>query len=131
MPTPTDTVRNFFRAWGPTRADLLGALGDYIADGAVWENVGMATTRGPAEAIALMAQFGDSTGFTAFEVDLLHISGDGDVVLTERVDYAIRDDGSRSQTGVRVMGAFEVRDGKIAAWRDYFDTAPFMRKAKK
>jgi limonene-1,2-epoxide hydrolase len=25
-----------------------------------------------------------------------------------------------------VMGTFEVRDGKIAAWRDYFDMNQFM-----
>jgi limonene-1,2-epoxide hydrolase len=24
------------------------------------------------------------------------------------------------------MGTFEVRDGKIAAWRDYFDMKQFM-----
>jgi limonene-1,2-epoxide hydrolase len=24
------------------------------------------------------------------------------------------------------MGAFEVREGKIAAWRDYFDMKQFM-----
>jgi limonene-1,2-epoxide hydrolase len=25
-----------------------------------------------------------------------------------------------------VMGTFEVKDGKIAAWRDYFDMKQFM-----
>jgi len=25
-----------------------------------------------------------------------------------------------------VMGTFEVRDGKIAAWRDYFDLNTYM-----
>ena len=27
---------------------------------------------------------------------------------------------------IRLMGIFEVRDGKIAMWRDYFDTLPFQ-----
>jgi limonene-1,2-epoxide hydrolase len=27
-----------------------------------------------------------------------------------------------------VMGTFEVVDGKIAAWRDYFDLGMFMRQ---
>ncbi len=26
------------------------------------------------------------------------------------------------------MGAFELRDGKICAWRDYFDLAQFQRQ---
>ena len=43
----------------------------------------------------------------------------GDVVLTERIDYIGTGD---ARFPVPVMGAFEVRDGKIARWRDYFDT---------
>jgi limonene-1,2-epoxide hydrolase len=27
-----------------------------------------------------------------------------------------------------VMGTFEVRDGKIAAWRDYFDLNQYMQQ---
>jgi limonene-1,2-epoxide hydrolase len=27
-----------------------------------------------------------------------------------------------------VMGTFEIRDGKIAAWRDYFDMAMFLNQ---
>jgi limonene-1,2-epoxide hydrolase len=27
-----------------------------------------------------------------------------------------------------VAGVFEVRDGKIAAWRDYFDLATFTKQ---
>jgi limonene-1,2-epoxide hydrolase len=29
---------------------------------------------------------------------------------------------------IPVMGAFEIRDGKISAWRDYFDMASFTRQ---
>ena len=43
----------------------------------------------------------------------------GDVVLTERIDHIGSGDVSFP---VPVMGVFEVRDGKIARWRDYFDT---------
>jgi limonene-1,2-epoxide hydrolase len=28
-----------------------------------------------------------------------------------------------------VMGTFELRDGKIAAWRDFFDMAQWTRQA--
>jgi limonene-1,2-epoxide hydrolase len=28
----------------------------------------------------------------------------------------------------RVMGVFEIRGGKIAAWRDYLDLAEFQRQ---
>lgn len=130
MKSPSDVVTAFFRAWGPARSDVLGALKDYMTADAVWENVGMSTTRGPDEASVIMEKFFDAGGFEAFHVDVLHIAVAGDTVLTERIDYAVRADGTRSEKGIRVAGVFEVTNGKIAAWRDYFDTAPFMRKAK-
>ena len=48
-----------------------------------------------------------------------HLAAAGDVVLTERIDHIGSGDASFP---VPVMGVFEVRDGKIARWRDYFDT---------
>jgi limonene-1,2-epoxide hydrolase len=47
------------------------------------------------------------------------------VVMNERTD--------RFKIGPKwveapVMGIFELRDGKIAAWRDYFDLAGFQKQ---
>ena len=52
-----------------------------------------------------------------------HIVADGDVVLTERTDVFVAGD---KTIELPVMGTFEVADGKIAAWRDYFDMNQFM-----
>jgi len=41
--------------------------------------------------------------------------------MTERVDVFRMADGREG--AFPVMGIFEIRDGKIAAWRDYFDMA--------
>lgn len=46
---------------------------------------------------------------------------DGNVVMNERTDVMRRTNGGRVE--LPVMGTFEVRDGRIAAWRDYFDLA--------
>jgi limonene-1,2-epoxide hydrolase len=43
---------------------------------------------------------------------------DGDVVMNERTDRFRLGD---SWTDLPVMGVFELRDGRIALWRDYFD----------
>jgi limonene-1,2-epoxide hydrolase len=45
----------------------------------------------------------------------------GNVVMNERTDVMRRQDGH--EIALPVMGVFEVRDGRIAAWRDYFDLA--------
>jgi limonene-1,2-epoxide hydrolase len=44
-------------------------------------------------------------------------------VLTERVDVFTT---PTATIELPVMGTFEVVDGKIAAWRDYFDLNQFM-----
>ena len=51
-------------------------------------------------------------------IETLHLAVEGDVVLTERVDTITV--GERVAT-LPVMGTFEIRDGRISAWRDYFD----------
>ena len=42
--------------------------------------------------------------------------------MNERTDVITTDGSSVS---LPVMGVFELRDGKISAWRDYFDLAMF------
>jgi len=44
-------------------------------------------------------------------------------VLTERLDTMYRDDDSVILP-YRIMGALEVREGKICRYTDYFDTIP-------
>ena len=46
------------------------------------------------------------------------IVADGDVVFTERTDRFLI---SGRWIDLPVAGVFELRDGKIALWRDYFD----------
>jgi limonene-1,2-epoxide hydrolase len=61
-----------------------------------------------------------------FDVKITNVAGEGDVVLTERID-ALTYGPLRLQFWV--CGTFEIRDGKIAVWRDYFDLFDFLVKA--
>jgi limonene-1,2-epoxide hydrolase len=47
----------------------------------------------------------------------------GNKVLRERVPNFELANGKRAS--VLIMGAFEIENGKIQAWRDYFDLATF------
>jgi limonene-1,2-epoxide hydrolase len=49
----------------------------------------------------------------------------GPVVMTERVDV-FKLPGKSFE--LPVMGTFEIRDGKINAWRDYFDMNQFTSR---
>ena len=57
----------------------------------------------------------------SYEYVTKNIAGNGDAVLTERLDMIKGTDGTLH--GVPVMGAFIVRSGKITRWTDYWDTA--------
>ena len=60
---------------------------------------------------------------TRWDIDLevVYLVGDDRVVMTERTEHFVRKDGSREPFVLPVMGVFELRDGKVVAWRDYFE----------
>lgn len=124
MPTPTEVVTTFLALW-ERPGGLDQAIRDYFLPTTVWENVGLATTTGPDEAIALNRGFEEKFGVAAIRVDTLAIAAVGNKVLTERIDTML-DAAGRVLLPAAVAGIFEVADGKIAAWRDYFDSAGAM-----
>jgi limonene-1,2-epoxide hydrolase len=126
MTTPTETVAAFLAMWEKSRG-FGEAVQAYFTPATIWENVGMTKTTGPAEALTAFPGFAD--GGPPIQVDLLAIAAAGHTVLTERIDHIIGPDG-KPALSIRVMGAFEVKDGKITAWRDYFDTAGFAATAQ-
>jgi limonene-1,2-epoxide hydrolase len=56
---------------------------------------------------------------------LKHIVAEGDIVMTERVDNFLV---GETRVAVPCMGIFELHDGKIAAWRDYWDLKKFEKQ---
>ena len=123
MPTPIETVNTFLAMWDAP-GGLAQAIRDYFTPDAVWENVGMSKTAGPDEAMGVLSGFGQDADKLTMHVDTLSIAADGNRVLTERIDH-FTDAAGNSTMAFPVMGIFEVVDGKIAAWRDYFDSAGF------
>ena len=62
---------------------------------------------------------------TEIVYEVLARSESGGTVLTERIDRHLWDDGARAD--IRVMGRFDVVDGRITLWRDYFDAEQWHR----
>jgi limonene-1,2-epoxide hydrolase len=63
-------------------------------------------------------------GWQATEWEVINIAAAGNVVFAERVD---RTDSTGKHVDLPVVGVFELADGKITAWRDYFDLASYQR----
>jgi limonene-1,2-epoxide hydrolase len=116
MSDPIEVVRQFCALMENRDPD---ALRRFLADDAVYQNVGMPAATG-VEAILenMAAQFAMFPDAYAFHI--VNIAGDGPTVLTERVDYIRTPAGDLA--GVPVMGTFVVGgDGKITRWTDYWD----------
>ena len=54
-------------------------------------------------------------------IETLHIASAGNTIFTERVDYLALNGADKPPVALPVVGVMEMRNGKIFAWRDYFD----------
>ena len=100
------------------------AVRKHFTEDCVWQQSGLPTTTGPEEAAALLASLAESIGMASIDVEYRHVASGQDVVFTERLDWLVQRDGNRMGPVV-VVGVTEFRDGKISAWREYFDTSGF------
>jgi limonene-1,2-epoxide hydrolase len=93
-----------------------------LTDDIEYENVGMGVCRGHDEVRALIGPFME--GAEGFKWEVLAQLESGDTVMNERVDRFFLPGGK--QVDVRVAGYFEVSNGKVRRWRDYFDTGKLL-----
>lgn len=117
--TNTDVVMSFIDAWNRMDWD---AVVDLLTDDVVYHNIPMDRIEGKAAASAVIRGMQP----LAVRWEVISIAENGDRVLTERLDEFDMPGGKH--LAVPVMGTFELRDGRIAAWRDYFDLATFTRQ---
>lgn len=116
---PTRTVLALIDACN--RRDVDAALALFSAD-AVYHNIPIEPARGLDAIRAMLCPFLMSAAEVDWRVHHIVAGADG-VVMTERTDR-FRMPGGWLE--LPVMGVFEVRDGRIDAWRDYFDMAPLQ-----
>lgn len=114
------TVLQFCEAWRRRDIDELIA---FFAEDAVYHNIPMAPVEGHEGIRQILGLFVPPSQSIEFEV--LRIASDGDVVHTERVDRFVMGD---KKVELPAAGVFELRDGKIAAWRDYFDMQTWVKQ---
>jgi limonene-1,2-epoxide hydrolase len=119
MPSNSDITHGFIKAW----CDLdLDAIMSHFTDDAAYTNIPMGPANVGKENIkAFIEGFLGNTTQINFVVHNQVEGADG-IVMNERTDMLVMD-GKRVE--LAVMGVFEFRDGKISAWRDYFDMAAF------
>lgn len=117
-----EIVRAFCAEWDAPALDG-ERIASYFTEDAFYHNIPMEPITGRdaiAAALSGMAGMMTSKGW-----EILNLVAEGDVVMTERID---RFDAQGNAVALPVMGVFELRDGKIASWRDYFDLGTFEKQ---
>lgn len=110
---PSEVVTAFIGAI--ERGDYDGAFA-LVTDDLEYDNVPVPAIHGAAQARAWLEGF--LAHVDEIEWKIHRLIADGDVVVTERTDrFRFKD----RWVDLPVAGVFELRDGKIALWRDYFD----------
>lgn len=113
------TIREFIAAW--SRLDP-AELASFFADDGVYHNMPTGPVSGRANVEKLIRGF--IASWTGTTWDVLNILSSGNVVIAERLDRIQAGDKS---VDLPCVGVFELEDGKIRRWRDYFDLASYQR----
>lgn len=98
-------------------AEDFDAIAGFLAPDVVYQNVGLPVIYGRSGATRFLRLLFGRPG-TGFDVRIHRIVADENLVLTERTDASII---GPVRVQFWVCGVFEVHDGEITLWRDYFD----------
>jgi limonene-1,2-epoxide hydrolase len=109
-------VTDFLAAWPRKNVDELMS---YFAPDGVYHNIPVPPVEG---ADAIRKVFEAFVGSFSIVLEVVNIASKGDLVFTERVDRFVM---NGKKFDLPVNGVFELRDGKIVSFRDYFDLASF------
>lgn len=112
-------IRDFIAAW--SRLDP-AELASYFTEDGVYHNIPTGPVKGRATIRGFIAGF--IRPWTETDWEILTLIAEGNTVIVERVD--------KTKMGVKgvdlpCVGVFEMQDGKIRVWRDYFDLGTYMK----
>jgi len=110
-------IREFVAAWSNLDADELAT---YFTDDGVYYNMPTQPISGRDNVKAFIGNFIGPWESTDWEI--LNIIAEGDIVMVERMDHTVA---AGKQIELPCFGIFEMKNGKIKVWRDYFNLATY------
>jgi len=121
MSASTRIVNDFIEAWNTKDLDRVMS---FFADDCVYHNIPVDPVKGLEAIRGVVQGFAGAAKEIEWTVHQIAESESG-VVLTERTDKFLF---GEKWVSLPVMGAFEITNGKISAWRDYFDMPQFQKQ---
>lgn len=113
-----EPVRRVCEGWHELTPDDFSEI---FAEDCIYQNMPIpGVNRGPDAVAGVLSTLGDG-----YEIKLRieNLVATGNLVMVERTENFTQQDGSGS-FALPVTGVFEVTNGKITAWRDYFHFDP-------
>ena len=111
-------IKEFISAWSELNADKLA---EYFTEDGVYHNMPMQPVQGREQVRQFISGFIQSWTSTAW--DLLSIASNGDLVIAERLD---RTQAGEKSVDLPCVGVFQMEQGKIKSWKDYFDSKTYF-----
>lgn len=112
-------IQNFINAWSRLDADELVS---YFTEDGIYHNMPAAPVQDRKNLTEFISGF--LANWTKTSWDTINIVGNGDIVIAARLD---RTEVGEIKIDLPCCGVFEMVDGKIKVWRDYFDMATFTK----
>ncbi|MEZ5739695.1 MAG: SgcJ/EcaC family oxidoreductase [Burkholderiaceae bacterium] len=119
MMSNIEVIREFVQAWSELDA---AKLAGYFTQDGCYHNMPTAPVKGRENVEKFIEKF--LANWTQTQWEILNISAQGDLVYCERID---RTKTTTGDVDLPCFGVFEMKDGKILEWRDYFDLATYTR----
>ena len=113
-----EIIRNFICAW--SRLDP-NELADFFTDGGSYHNMPTQPVSGHDDLRNFISGF--LSGWEKTDWEILHLLAAGDIVMVERIDRTVA--GGKT-VELPCFGIFEMKEGKLAVWRDYFDMSTYI-----
>lgn len=113
-------IEEFVAAFNAKDVDKIMTL---FSDDPVYHNMPGPPTKGAKAVRGLVSSF--LTPAENVDWEILNIAESGDTVFAERIDRFVI---GGKDIALPCNGVFEIRDGKIVEWRDYFDMATWTRQ---
>lgn len=117
-----EIVASFIAAWSRRDPDELAG---YFCEDGCYHNMPTGPVQGRTAIRGFIAAF--IRDWSSTEWDVLTLMAQGDKVVAERLD--------RTQVGDKPVdlpccGVFEMENGQIKVWRDYFDLSTYLNALK-
>jgi len=110
-------IREFIASWSRLDADELAS---YFTEDGTYHNIPSSAVQGRGNIQQFISSFIRPWESTDWEI--VSLLAEGDIVMVERLDKTVV---AGSAVNLPCFGYFELEDGKIKMWRDYFDLSTY------